>query len=255
MSDAYLERLKEFTDKLSLIKFEELFSPINQCIAIESLGAAIALKRYIAVNIKVYFGAYALTKAYATKHQGLWKDYIKNPLLIRGMYFEQAIEAYNKVLDYIYQILYFNFELYEKLDRKSIKSKEDVKKLAESIKNKKKLARIKEKLLKSGEEAKCFISKLEQYKKDTQHTRNLANDIKHKGCFAIEGQFPSPWGIATKEIDGEEVNLTEIVEPRLIKLDSEIAKLVVVHEKTYALLQDIYQLCNFRGKLEKLFNN
>ena len=59
----------------------------------------------------------------------LWRE----PLIIRSMYFENAVENYNKVCDYVYQILYFNFHLCEKLDNRNIETQNDVIELARNI--------------------------------------------------------------------------------------------------------------------------
>lgn len=229
-------------------------SPLFGILPLESLGAAIALNRYIALNSKVYFAATTLTQSFKSEHVDLWGDNVENPIFLRSMYFEQAIEAYNKVPDYIYQILYFNFDLYEKLDNKIIRNKKDVQNRAKSIAGRERLTKIRDEISEFGEKEKLFISKFQEYFSTLGHTRNLANDIKHRGCIAIEGTHTS-WGKASKPINDVEINLTEIVEPEPINLEDEIAKLVSVHESTHEILQDLYKLCNFEQQLNRFLKS
>ena len=241
-----LSLVKEFASKLPLINDSRLRSPILDLLPLASLGAAIALNRYITLNIKIYYASRSLVKAFDTEHQELWGKAMEDPLIIRSMYFENAVEDYNKVCDYVYQILYFNFHLYEKLDNRNIESQNDVIELARNIQGDK-LQKVKDFLSVEHEE---FYRQFTRYEADIRNTRELANDIKHRGCYAIKGVVNFSFGTAYRNSNGEEVNLTELAAPKLIDLDSEITKLVEVHNKTYLLLKSLYNVCGFESTLD-----
>ncbi len=241
-----LSHVKEFANKLPLINDSRLRSPILDLLPLASLGAAVALNRYITLNIKIYYASRSLVKAFVTEHQGLWGKAMEDPLIIRSMYFEKAVEDYNKVCDYVYQILYFNFHLYEKLDNRNIETQNDVIELARNIRGDK-LHKIKAFL---SIEHEGFCREFTQYEDGISDTRELANDIKHRGCYAIKGVATSSFGTAYRNSNGKEVNLTELAAPKLIDLDSEITKLVEVHNKTHLLLKSLYKVCDFDSTLD-----
>lgn len=163
------------------------------------------------------------------------------------MYFENAIEAYNKVVDYVYVILYFKLELYKIIDKEKIKTKEDIFRISEKIQGKK-LDRIREWI--RSEITSEFIIIFEDYIFYTKEMRNLANDMKHRGCIAFEGIELTRYSKVTKDIYGTKVVFTDLVSSSIINLDSEIEKLSEIHRHTIKLQMELFTLCDFEKTLQ-----
>jgi len=179
-------------------------------------------------------------------------DDLEDSLRQRSMYFENAIESYNKVVDYVYIILYFNFELYGIIDKEKIKTKDDVIRISEKIKGEK-LDKIR-KWIKNNEFASEFSKKFDDYRYHTVEMRNLANDMKHRGCIAFEGSELHRNTKVTKIIDGNEIDITDLVSVLRINLDSEIKKLSDIHRRTIELQKELYYLCDFEKQIKDFLN-
>ncbi|SNT04681.1 hypothetical protein SAMN05446037_103531 [Anaerovirgula multivorans] len=178
--------IREFAGRLPLLKMNNINSIFYEMLPLCGFGLPIAFSRYLSLHRKISFGSYALINAYRKNHKSLWGDDLEDSLWERSMYFENAIEAYNKVVDYVYVILYFNFELYKTIDKEEIKTKDDIIRISEKIRGKK-LEKI-SKWICSNESTLDFSAKFIKYEKsDVLEMRNLANDIKHRGCIAVEG--------------------------------------------------------------------
>ncbi len=244
--------LSEFAGRLPLLKMNDINFMFYEMLPLCGLGPAIAFSRFLTLNKKVVYSAHALVNAYKMKHKNLWDDDMEDSLWVRCMHFENAIEGYNKVIDYIYIILYFNYELYEKLDFERINTKDDIIRISKKIKGYK--LKMIDNWLHSNEPTNEFANKLNDYKLLTNEMRELANDIKHRGCIAVEGIVLPRHTTVTKKIDGQDVDITELVSEIKINLENEVEKLVEIHGHTIEILKDLYKLCNFQEQLKDFLN-
>lgn len=247
-SDQSDRDIREFAGRLPLIKINDINFMFYEMLPLCGLGPAIAFSRFLTLNKKVVYGAHALVNAYKKEHKNLWGDEIDDSLWVRCMYFENAIEAYNKVLDYIYIILYFNYELYEKLDFVKINTKDDIVCISKKIKGHK--LNMIDNWLHSNELTNEFANELDNYKLLTKEMRELANDIKHRGCIAAKGVALPRQTKVTKKIEGQDVDITELVSEIKIDLEIEIEKLVEIHGHTIEILKNLYKLCDFQEQLK-----
>lgn len=243
------EEINKFVKRLPLLKMNEINFTFYEMLPLCGVGPTIAFSRFLTLNRKVIYGARALTNAYIRNHKDLWDNEIDDSLLIRCIYFENAIEAYNKVIDYIYIILYFNFKLYEKLDNiGKINTKNDIIDISKKVRGKKKLAKIDD-WLRLNELNTYFATEFNAYKLLVKEIRELANDIKHRGCVAVEDIALSRNTKVTQKIDGQDMDITELVSEVKINLDVEIEKLVKIHKHTIEIQKSLYKSCNFQKQL------
>ena|GEM_PF-1912325 len=244
--------IREFAKGLPLLKMNNIYRMFYEMLPLCGFGPAIAFSRFLALHQKIVSGSHALINAYKKDHKSIWGDDLEDSLWQRSMYFENAIESYNKVVDYVYIILYFNFELYGIIDKEKIKTKEDVIRISEKIKGKK-LGKISE-WISSNEFTSDFFGKFDDFRCYTEEMRNVANDMKHRGCITFEGIKQPRYTKVTKVIDGNEIDITDLVSELIINLDSEIEKLSEIHRRTIELQKELYTLCDFQKKLTDFLN-
>jgi len=243
-----VEDIRSFAQKLHLLKLNSIDSIFYEMLPLCGFGPTISFSRFLALQKKIVFASHALINAYRINHQSLWGVDLEDSLLERSMYFENAIESYNKVTDYVYLILYFNFELYEVMDRKEIKSKEDIVEISKKIKGKKYEA-INEWLIKDIRTSN-FAKQFSDYRDSVKEMRELANDIKHRGCIAIDGTGIRRNTRVTKVIEGHEIDITDQVSEVKIDIDEEIEKLVIIHQETLELQKELFGVCAFQKQLK-----
>ena len=253
MSAQSNDDIRRFAKKLELLKMNDIDFLFYEMLPLCGVGASVAFSRFLTLHNKICFGSFALINAYKKEHTGLWGDSTNNNIWYRSMYLETAIMAYNSIEDYIYMVLYFNFDLYEKMDNYSIKNKEDIIERSKEIKGKTK-SNI-DTWLYSQYSTKQFHDDFQRYKDSTGSLRELANDIKHRGCREVDGIDLPRVTRVKKVIDDNEVDITELVSPYIISIDEEINNLAGIHEKSLEIQKKLYRLCDFKGQLKTLLNN
>ena len=127
------EEIREFAKGLPLLKMNDTNPIFYEMLPLCGFGPTIAFSRFLTLHRKITFGTHALINSFRKNHKSLWGIELEDSLWERCMYFENALEAYNKVVDYIYAVLYFNFKLYEIIDNKKIKNNDDIILISENI--------------------------------------------------------------------------------------------------------------------------
>lgn len=245
--------LRDFANRLGLISMNNLDPNFYEMVALCGSGVAAAFYKFITLNHKIWFGSHALINAYKKEHKPLWDNSVNDTLWLRCMYLENAILSYSSAVDYIYAVLYFNFDLYQSLGKKNIEKQEDVLRISKSIKGTT-LSKIDEWLRKQVS-TQGFSTDFDVYKNSTTNLREMANDVKHRGCKAVEGtDWPRiTWGTAKVNIN--EINIRNIIAPVTFNIDDEIANLVKVHEQTLDIQNKLYYLCDFQGQFKAFLKN
>jgi hypothetical protein len=240
--------VQTFAKRLPLMVMNNISFQFYEMLPLCGIGPAIAFSRCLSLHRKIVTATHSLVSAYRLNHTDLWGKTIDDATFERSMYFEQAIEAYNKVIDYIYQIIYFNYELYGIVDEILIQSREDIIFASEKIKGNK-LNKI-DKWICNDKRTIAFSTIFLEYKDYVESMRNLANDIKHRGCISVSGVAIQRRTKVTKNINGVEIDITDLVSEKVLDLDVEIEKLVEVHQQTFELQKAIFTLCDFHTQLK-----
>ncbi|MDB2051958.1 hypothetical protein QTI42_07855 [Clostridium perfringens] len=166
-------------------------------------------------------------------------------LWMRAEYLKNAIVWYNSCEDYIYQIIWFAYELHGK----SISNREEYEKALKECT----YGKVKNKVGEfNNENSKLLLELINNYRNDDQVKylrENLANNLKHRANLAFEELYSED--IMTV-YDGS-LNISEIVKPNLVSIDETIDIVKSVHIKLVKLARDIKEYINFTGML--VFNS
>lgn len=244
--------LNRFINELPFLGLANINSAFYEMLPLCDVGTSIAFSKFLLLQRRVYYASYSLINAYKKDHNNILGDPFNDTLSIRSMYFEYAIETYNKVVDYVYQILYFNYKLYKVIDNIDIKSKRNIISVSRKLKGKK-LKEVNRWIL-IEEKTKDFAKKFSDYRCKMRDVNDLANDIKHRGCIDVGGMNPTRYSKVIKNVDGVAINITDLVSEIKVDLESEIDKLVETHKATFQLQNELYLLCNFQQQLEDFFD-
>jgi len=248
-----IDDIRGFVKKIEPLKMDNIDFLFYEMLPLCGAGTAIAFSRFIALHNKICIGSYSLIGAYKKDHTGLWGEYIGNNLWQRSMHFENAILAYNSIVDYVYAILYFNFDLYVGIGNTSIKDKDDIIRISRSIKRNV-ISKIDE-WLANQNTTKDFYTDFSNYQNVTKDLRELANDIKHRGHISFEGLSLPRTTKVTLAINGSEVNITELVSPTIVNMEIEINNLVDIHKLSFDIQKKLYRLCGFQDQLKTFLDS
>jgi len=235
----------EICDRLLMNQIKPLNSFYREVLPIAKMGARISYDILSAMHIQIEFAAHALVNAAQIEQIDMWGNVSKFPLLERTMFLQNAILTYNSLIDYVRQIIYFYYFCDE--DELLLCSDfSDIEKKAESLRGNK-ILEIDTQL--SGKNSKLYKA-LKDYKSAKAHNKHLAEIIKHRAYFWVEGINMPTYGTATKNINGVDVDITKIVTPPLINIDEEVENLIDLHNKSVYLEKQIYTELNF-SKISK----
>lgn len=160
-------------------------------------------------------------------------------LWMRAEYLKNAIVWYNSCEDYIYQIIWFAYELHEKY----INNREEY----ESALKKCTYNTVKKKVNKfDNEDSKRLLELINNYREDDQVKylrENLANNLKHRANLAF------------KELHREDImtvyhgnlNISELIKPYVVGIDETIDIVKSVHIKLVKFARDIKEYLNIDG--------
>lgn len=225
--------IHEFAKRLKWHSLPIFFNTLR----IPDISRDIAWVKLVSLNKRIEFGVRMILDAYREDHINPITKELENQLWVRSMYLETAIESYNKVLDYICTILYF----YYKIDECRITSRNDVEIISENQETIR-YNYISQELQNHGDDVDEFLKLLKKYKRDTSRNRSFANNLKHWGYLTVKGLELNTLEIIYN-IKGEEVDYNSIINGKVIDIDEEIEKLVIIHNMTLELMQALYDLC------------
>lgn len=177
-----------------------------------------------------------------------WGSNYKAHIWMRGEYLKNSIVWYNSCEDYIYQILWFAYDM----SGEKITSAEDYEKQLKKVCYK----NIKSKLVENNSnEAKELLKYIDEYRFDEEvrYLRDgLANNLKHRGHLTFRG-IEDTRLMGFKKLDKEKniIFSSEWVEPKIVDIDETIELLKNVHVKLIKLARDIKDFINFDDMFER----
>ena len=244
------EDLNKFINELKLMgEMNNINFVFYNMLPLLGFGGCVAFSRFRVFHKKMYFGAHELINSYKKEHLDFYNKKLEDSLWVRALHLENAILAYNSIRDIIYQVVYFNYHLYEEFDNVKIRCREDIINVSKNIKGKEKLNKI-NLWLSEQDNTKEFYNEFSKYIKFTSELRNVANDIKHMGCYVVNVLDNPRLTVVIKKIEGKDINITENCQPKLLILDEEVSKLVEIHKTSLDMQKRLYKLCNFEERLK-----
>lgn len=242
------EEIHNFAKELILYEKAPLTSFGLGISPLADIGIAISYYKYLALIKQIRFAATSLTNSYKTQQIDIWGKESMYPIEERTMYLQDAFSYYNSCIDYIYVILYFYYDI-DNLNN-NIRNQEQVVKISENVKGSK-LGERRTYLKKYHND---FYRFLDKYKKSREPINQKTIDIKHRAGFWVCSDGINVWGTATKRLDEKEVNLTEIVTPKVLDIEHEINELKVFHNETVELQIKLCELLNYPNQIRNKLN-
>lgn len=168
-------------------------------------------------------------------------DYLAH-LWMRSEYLKNCILSYNSIEDYVYQMIWFAYELYGfDLDSNDAYKKALKKCNFNSIN--KKLTDIK------SNESEELLKILKGYRLDPQiHylREELSNNLKHRGSLQFDGLERTRISGYSKETKAGEVLFnSKWLTPLVVDIDETIDKLVEVHSKSILFVRNVIDYINY----------
>jgi hypothetical protein len=206
-------------------------------------GAFIAYKIIVNMHNQISNGAHALALAASNKLYDYRGDLAKQPEYFKDMYLQMAILSYNCCLDYVWECLYFYYNIgmvdFNKLTNKNIEEqymmvKDPIPKI------------IMNKL--EGEYPDLFQT-INEYKASRRHINDLAIRVKHHGRLNIEHQQLTDTSINGRS-GRKETDLQKLFETEYLNREQEIMNLVEFHNQTYRLEIKLRNRLDFSTTLE-----
>lgn len=223
--------INEFAKGLKIIILPNILTKLS----LPDLWRDIAYTKLMLLNKRIEYGVRMLVNAYRDDHINPVTNMSEDQLWIRSMYLESAIETYNKVVDYVYSIIYFRFNL----DSLEILKRKDVIKYSSNRYVKHNEINS---WLESNNSTSHFKSLLGKYIECTNSNKQNANDLKHWGCFNVKGLEIQALDLKYF-VKGKEINYHEIINGNPLDIDFEIENLVTIHNETIKLIEELYNIC------------
>lgn len=238
------EDIHNFAKKLILYDKPPLTSfGVGLC-PIADVGMAISYYKYLALIKQIRFAATSLANSYKTNQIDLWGNVSEYPIRERTMYLQDAFSYYNSCLDYIYIIIYFYYDIENK--NASIKDQEDVIKLSQGVQGDV-LSKIRNFLEHNNN---IFFKMLDEYNIYRKPINQKTIDIKHRAGFWTCSDGLNTWGTASKTNGTAEINLTEIVTPKILDIEYEIDELKEFHNRTVEMQIKLCRLLDYPNQIK-----
>ncbi len=127
------DNIRVFARQLELMKLNNIDFLFYEMLPLCGVGTAVAFSRFLTLHKQMCLGSYALINSYKEDHPDLYGEKVEDSIWQRGMYLENAVLVYNSIADYIYDVLYFKYDLYKIIGNTSIKDKEDIFKVSKVL--------------------------------------------------------------------------------------------------------------------------
>lgn len=213
------------------------------------IGLASSYYKIIALHNNIYYAAYALVNAWKTDQRDLTGDISQFPMFERTMHLQNAYITYNNCVDYVYQVLFFYYDLDSCVNK--AKSYDDIVNFEECVKAKRR-DEFDRKIKDKNSELYKAIKK---FREEIKGLGSKANNIKHDAGFWIDGNHINTFGTTIKNIAGEEVNLSQIIIPPRYNISDEIEFLVNVHNEFIVLEKVLFEQLAYKAKIKEFLHS
>lgn len=222
----------------------------RECCILHDIGYGIALEKLLDYYRTFTSARFALINAHEKFFDSnyiSWESGYRGQLWLRSEYLRNSIIWYNSCEDFLYQVLWFAFELHSK----PISNRENyISSLKECT-----YSKLKIKLEKIGsDEANSLLDKVDEYRfdKDVAYLRDdLANYIKHKEAVQFEGlEDRSMMGFVIKNQEGTDKFNRDWISPKVIDIDETINTLKEIHIKLMQFSDYILEYLNLENMFE-----
>jgi len=240
------EDITKFMNRLTINRLKFLPWYAHDMLPLSNCGMRIAYDKAVSLNMQINFAATALSRAYKKEQMDLFGEPSKNPLIERVMNLTYALLSYNSCLDFIWQVLYFYYNI-DGIDFYSFRDYKDVEKCAQKVQGSK-IKKIKECVKHLN--PTLYVS-LMHYERERTHITELSNAAKHRASFWVSGLDIKGYGNAEKR----NRSITSIVTPPSVDIEDEIEILVLFNNETVKIEREIWDATKYRQALESWLSN
>jgi hypothetical protein len=228
---------------------------ISDMVAAHDIGYSIAMDKTYELYELIASARFALINAYQKYFESnilAFNNPYKAHLWLRSQYLKNSIVWYNSCEDYIYQILWFGFELH--------KREADSPHWYENVLKDCTYSNVKSSLEQVGtKEANNLLDMIKKYRFDSQvkYMRdNLANNIKHRANLQFVGLERHRFmGADFFNPDGSIHFTTDWIKPIVVDIDETVDLLKDIHHKLIKFTREIVDFMNFNEVFEKNEDN
>lgn len=231
--DEWKEEYSKFVECVELPNDFSIDINIREFSLMQDIGYSIAIDKYLELYSMIASARFALMNAFQKFYDSniiSWDSGYKAQLWMRFEYLKNAIVWYNSCEDYIYQIIWFAYDMYPGLINSEECYIDCLKKC-----NFSKISSILERLEATNEQAKVLKTKIYEYRNDSDVyylREQLANNLKHRANIqAIGLEDLRMVGFTIQSKDGSEKFNSRWIEPELIDIDQTIELIKRVHVK------------------------
>lgn len=208
------------------------------------LGIAISYFKIISLHNNILYGAFSLKNAWQKEAKDLYDEIASFPMFYRTMHLQNAFVTYNSCIDYVYQVLYFYYDLDSCVN--NVRTHKEVLDLEKQVKAYRRNSF--DEIIKTHN--LNVYKAIKVFRTEVKGLNTKANNIKHDAGFWIEGNHIETFGNASIDINGENINLTNIITPRCSSISEDIEFLVHVHNSFVRFEKVLFEQLDFRGKLK-----
>ncbi|ESU71174.1 hypothetical protein T260_15060 [Geobacillus thermopakistaniensis] len=249
--DEWRNEYNQFVDSLELPDDITEGLLISDMVAAHDIGYSIAMDKTYEIYELIASARFALINAYQKYFESnilAFNNPYKAHLWLRSQYLKNSIVWYNSCEDYIYQVLWFGFELH----RRKTYSPD----WYESVLRDCTYPNVKQSLEQVGtKEANDLLDMIKDYRFDPQvkYMRdNLANNIKHRANLQFLGlERRRLIGTEFFNADGSIYFTTDWIQPIVIDIDETVDLLKDIHGKLVNFTREIIDFMNFDQVFER----
>lgn len=208
------------------------------------VGICISYFKIISLHNNIYYGAYSLKSSWEKEVRDLYNEISSSPIFFRTMHLQNAYVIYNSCVDYVYQVLYFYYDLDSCI--KEVNSHDELLKLEKNVKSYRRDHFDKEIKIYNLE----IYDAIKEFRMEIKGLNKKANNIKHDAGYWIDGNHMQTIGSASIGVDGKKIDLTEIITPRLNDISEEIEFLIKVHNAFVKLEITLFEQLKYETRIK-----
>jgi hypothetical protein len=228
--EEFVNEQKTFVDSLDLPDSLRIEPGFREFCILHDIGYGIGCDKFAELYSMIASARFALIQAHEKFYDSnviSWESGYEAQLWMRFQYLKNAIVWYNSCEDYIYQIIWFAFDMYtgsinnEKNYLQSLKdcSYSKVSGILKSIGTK---------------DARDLLEHINLYRfnRSVKFIRELANSLKHRANVQVKGlENTRTIGFSIKGKDGVDKFNSDWIKPQILDIDNTISVVKDLHEK------------------------
>lgn len=242
--DEWHDEKRKFVDNLELPNDFDLTST-SYFSVIHDVGYTIGMNKYTELSHLIASARTALLKSFDKFYQSndiKWGSPYEAHIWMRSEYLKNSIIWYNSCEDYIYQAIWFAFDM----NKQEIDSPEKFEMLLKKVSVKEVKKNLKRVDTKNSKQLLSYINDYREHKDVKYMREQLANSLKHRGNISFNEINVSSIMPYERVGEGKKIKFsTEWIQPRVIDIDETIELMSRIHNLLITFARNIKTFINF----------